>query len=80
MFFPVMLLGISSPFAIRLLLSSERNSGFVSGTVYGVSMAGCILGVLGTPFLLMPLIGPGAIGLMLGILGFLAGAVLIGAA
>ena len=80
MFFPVMLLGISSPFAVRLLLPSQHNSGVISGTVYGVSTAGCILGVLGTPFLLMPLIGSVAIGLMLGIVGILAGAVLIAAA
>jgi MFS family permease len=79
MFFPVMLLGISSPFAIRLLLPSQHNSGVVSGTVYGVATAGCILGVLGTPFFLIPLIGPRAIGLALGIVGILAGVVLIGA-
>jgi hypothetical protein len=35
--------------------------------------------VLGTPFFLMPLIGSRAIGLALGIVGILAGAVLIGA-
>ena len=32
MFFPVTLLGMYSPFAIRLLLRSQRNSGVVSGT------------------------------------------------
>ena len=44
MLFPVTLLGMYSPFAIRLLLRSEHNSGVVSGTVYGVSTAGSILG------------------------------------
>src|SRR5215475_5963969 len=44
MFFPVTLLGVCSPFAIRLLLRSRHNSGVVSGTVYGVSTAGSILG------------------------------------
>src|SRR5262245_47705714 len=37
MFFPVMLLGMYSPFAIRLLLRSAQHSGVVSGTVYGIS-------------------------------------------
>ena len=40
MFFPVTLLGMYSPFAIRLLLRSAQRSGSVSGTVYGVSTAG----------------------------------------
>src|ERR1700691_4674194 len=54
MFFPVALLGTYSPFAIRLLLPSRANSGLVSGTVYGVSTAGSILGTLGTTFYLIP--------------------------
>jgi spermidine synthase len=80
MFFPVALLGMYSPFAIRLLLRSERNSGVVSGTVYGVSTAGSILGTLGTTFFLIPLIGSRAITFTLGILGILAGVLLFGAA
>src|SRR4051794_10306544 len=42
MFFPVTLLGVYSPFAIRLMLRSAQHSGTVSGTVYGVSTAGSI--------------------------------------
>lgn len=80
MFFPVTLLGVCSPFAIRLLLRSQHNSGVVSGTVYGVSTAGSILGALGTTFFLIPLIGSRAITVTLGILGIFAGAVLVGAA
>lgn len=80
MLFPVMLLGMYSPFAIRLLLRSERNSGVVSGTVYGVSTAGSILGTLGTTFFLIPLIGTRAITLMLGISGIIASVLLVGAA
>ena len=34
--FPVTLLGMYSPFAIRLMLRSAERSGTVSGTVYGV--------------------------------------------
>jgi spermidine synthase len=77
MFFPVALLGTYSPFAIRLLLPSRANSGIVSGTVYGVSTAGSILGTLGTTFYLIPLIGSRAITFTLGISGLVAGALLL---
>jgi spermidine synthase len=77
MFFPVTLLGMYSPFAIRLLLPSKQNSGVVSGTVYGVSTAGSILGTLGTTFFLIPLIGSRAITFTLGVLGIIAGALLV---
>jgi predicted membrane-bound spermidine synthase len=69
MFFPVTFLGMYSPFAIRLMLRSRQSSGVVSGTVYGVSTAGSIVGTLGTTFFLIPLIGSRAITLALGILG-----------
>jgi predicted membrane-bound spermidine synthase len=78
MFFPVTFLGMYSPFAIRLMLRSRQNSGFVSGTVYGVSTAGSILGTLGTTFFLIPLIGARAITLALGVVGI--GAALLVAA
>jgi predicted membrane-bound spermidine synthase len=80
MFFPVTFLGMYSPFAIRLLLRSEHNSGVVSGTVYGVSTAGSILGTLGTTFVLIPLIGSRAITFTLGILGIFASALLVAGA
>ena len=78
MFFPVTCLGMYSPFAIRLMLRSKQNSGVVSGTVYGVSTAGSILGTLGTTFFLIPLIGSRAITLALGMAGI--GAALLVAA
>lgn len=79
MFFPVALLGMYSPFAIRILLRSRQSSGVVSGTVYGVSTAGSILGTLGTTFFLIPLIGSRAITFTLGIVGILASALLVAA-
>jgi spermidine synthase len=77
MFFPVTFLGVYSPFAIRLLLRSAQRSGVVSGTVYGVSTAGSIIGTLGTTFFLIPLIGTRAITLSLGAAGAICGLLLI---
>src|SRR5262249_1287964 len=76
-FFPVTLLGMYSPFAIRLLRPSAERSGLVSGTVYGVSTAGSILGTLGTTFLLIPSIGSRAIPITLGLAGLAAGLALV---
>jgi predicted membrane-bound spermidine synthase len=77
MLFPVTLLGMYSPFAIRLLLRSPLSSGRVSGAVYGVSTAGSIVGTLGTTFFLIPAIGSRAITLTLGTVGLVAGLALL---
>jgi spermidine synthase len=73
MFLPVALLGVYSPFAIRLVLRAAQHSGTVSGTVYGVSTAGSIVGTLGTTFFLIPTIGTRAITLLLGAVGLCCG-------
>jgi spermidine synthase len=80
MFFPVMMLGIFSPFAIRLLLHSQLRSGTVSGMVYGISTGGSIVGTLGTTFFLIPSIGSRAITYAMGVLGILASLLLVAAA
>jgi spermidine synthase len=80
MFPPVMMLGVYSPFAIRLLLRSARQSGSVSGAVYGISTAGSIVGTLGTTFFLIPLLGTRAITLLLGAIGIACGLALIAVA
>jgi spermidine synthase len=77
MFFPVTFLGMYSPFAIRLLLRSAQRSGAVSGTVYGISTAGSILGTLGTTFVLIPAIGSRAITITLGLAGLASGLLLL---
>jgi spermidine synthase len=77
MFLPVTLFGMYSPFAIRLLLRSPQSSGVVSGTVYGVSTAGSIVGTLGTTFFLLPAIGTIAITRSLGTAGVIAGLTLV---
>src|SRR5438477_2999023 len=77
LFFPVTFLGMYSPFGIRLLLHSAQSSGRVSGTVYGISTLGSIIGTLGTTFILIPSIGTRAITFTLGIAGVLSGLLLI---
>src|SRR3954453_9613611 len=77
MLFPVIFLGMYSPFAIRLLIESKHNAGALSGNVYGISTAGSILGTLGTTFFLIPLIGTRAITVSLGVLGLLGCALLM---
>ena len=77
LFFPVTFLGMYSPFAIRLLLKSPTSSGLVSGTVYGVSTAGSIVGTLGTTFYLIPMMGSRAITFTLGTAGVIAALLLI---
>ena len=69
MFVPVALLGVYSPFAIRLVLRTAQRSGTVSGVVYGVSTAGSIAGKPGTTFFLVPVLGTRAITLLLGAVG-----------
>ena len=75
--FPVTFFGMYSPFAIRLMLRSAQTSGTVSGTVYGVSTFGSIVGTLGTTFYLIPTIGTRAITLWLGAAGIACGLILL---
>jgi predicted membrane-bound spermidine synthase len=77
MFVPATLLGVYSPFAIRLVLRTAQSSGTVSGAIYGVSTAGSIGGTLGTTFFLIPLIGTRAITLLLGAAGIFCGVCLM---
>jgi spermidine synthase len=77
MFLPVVLLGVYSPFAVRLVLHNAQRSGTVAGTVYGVSTAGSIAGTLGTTFFLIPTIGTHAITLWLGAAGIGSGLLLL---
>jgi spermidine synthase len=77
--FPVTFFGMFSPFAIRLMLRSAQSSGMVSGTVYGVSTFGSIVGTLGTTFFLIPTIGTRAITLWLGAAGVACGLILLAA-
>ena len=49
-FFPTVILGMISPYSIRLLVRNEDHSGHVAGQLYFVSTIGSALGTLGTSF------------------------------
>jgi spermidine synthase len=61
MLLPVVLLGVYSPFAIKLLLRDTERSRIVLGAVHGASTGGSIAGTLGTTFFLIPTIAMRAI-------------------
>ncbi|MGV8027069.1 MAG: spermidine synthase [Anaerolineaceae bacterium] len=54
---PMILLSMTSPFAIRLLLDEARSSGNVSGKVYAVSTAGSFIGTFLPVLVLIPAVG-----------------------
>ena len=57
LFVPLTLLGVYSPFAIRLTLRDTARSGSVAGRIYGVSTLGSVFGTLLTTFYLIPSLG-----------------------
>jgi spermidine synthase len=71
LFIPLVLLGIFSPFAIKLILANNSNAGSVAGRIYGISTLGNIFGTLFTTFFLIPLIGTRLITYVLSLLNFL---------
>ena len=54
---PVVLLGMVSPFAIRLAISSVATAGAVAGRFYALSTAGSLLGTFLPALVLIPAIG-----------------------
>jgi spermidine synthase len=54
---PMILLSMTSPFAIRLLLEEARSSGNISGKVYAVSTAGSFIGTFLPILVLIPTVG-----------------------
>ncbi len=70
LFAPLTLLGVYSPFAIRLTLRDTARSGSVAGRIYGVSTFGSVLGTLITTFYLIPSLGTRSITYLLAGLTF----------
>ncbi|MDP3964839.1 MAG: fused MFS/spermidine synthase [bacterium] len=56
-FVPMLLLGMVSPFAVRLLNDKVETTGRSSGSLYAWSTVGSILGTFTTAFLAVPLLG-----------------------
>ncbi len=54
---PVTLLGMVSPFAIRISLDDTSHAGNVAGTIYGISTIGSFIGSFLPTLLLIPTIG-----------------------
>ena len=54
---PTLLLGIVSPFAIRLAVSDVRSSGQVAGRLYALSTLGSLLGTFVPVLILIPAVG-----------------------
>ncbi|HSF61125.1 MAG TPA: fused MFS/spermidine synthase [Gaiellaceae bacterium] len=54
---PVVLLGMVSPFAIRLAVSSIETAGAVAGRLYALSTAGSLVGTFLSALVLIPAIG-----------------------
>lgn len=58
---PLVILGMYSPLAVRLLLRDSRDAGTISGGLFAISSAGNIAGTLVTTFVLIPSVGTRAI-------------------
>ena len=54
---PLFILGMVSPFVIRLLIVDVKQSGQVAGSVYAFSTLGSILGTFSSAFLIIPWLG-----------------------
>jgi len=64
---PSVLLGMVSPYAIRLVAEGFETLGKVSGNLYALSTVGSILGTFLTVFILIPLFGVNKIIFLLGV-------------
>jgi predicted membrane-bound spermidine synthase len=73
LFVPLTLLGVYSPFAIRLTLRSTKQSGRVAGRIYGISTFGSVFGTLFATFWLIPTLGSRSITYLLAGVAMLSG-------
>jgi spermidine synthase len=71
---PLMLLGMVSPYAIRLRASSLEVVGRSAGDLYAVSTVGSVIAALATGFVLIPSVGVNSLTLLIGATLVFAGA------
>jgi MFS family permease len=57
---PITLLGMISPFAIRLAISDPQTAGSISGRIYAISTLGSFIGTFLPVIVLIPLVGTSA--------------------
>jgi predicted membrane-bound spermidine synthase len=70
---PLLVLGMFSPLAVRLVLADPAAAGRVAGGLFALSSFGNILGILATTFLLIPNFGSRAITLSFGLFALVSG-------
>lgn len=58
---PLLLLGMVSPFAVKLSIGELKDAGLTTGSLYGVSTIGSFIGAISVGFFLIPAIGIKAI-------------------
>lgn len=58
---PLLVLGMYSPLAVRLLLREAEDAGKISGGLFAISSLGNVVGILVTTFFIIPSIGTRAI-------------------
>lgn len=73
---PVTLLGMISPFAIRLAITDQAHAGTVSGRIYAISTLGSFVGTFLPDLVLIPLVGTRGTFLILSLI--LLGVALVG--
>jgi hypothetical protein len=70
---PLVILGMFSPLAVRLVLNDPRTAGRVAGGLFALSSLGNIVGILATTFLLIPNYGSRAITLSFAVFALISG-------
>ena len=76
---PVVLLGMVSPFAIRLAVASIETAGAVAGRLYALSTAGSLLGTFLSALVLIPALGTQRTFLVIAVLIAVSSCLLLGA-
>jgi predicted membrane-bound spermidine synthase len=75
---PITVLGVYTPFAVRLMVQFSSGTGRLVGSVSAMSTFGSIFGTLGTTFFLVPMIGSRDITTLFGVIAMLSAASLGG--